>query len=233
MVKSDYFKREIELIDSEDLRDFVRFYFNEKVGAWFWKSGASSSGKHHPAFAQGEGGLVRHSRAVAMFCEELLKMSSYAYMKDQYKDYARVACLLHDTCKYGENNEEDKTCYPQHGKIASEKVADAWFEFFGTPCPELLTMAICSHMGQWVGEKEDRPFTNIDRLVHLSDYIASRNFIDIPQLEDYYEDVAEEWVETPSVQRALERGKHIVNDKIVSPPFEVLRADKSDEDIPF
>ena len=185
-MRSEFFKREIALIESIDLQDFVRWYFDHCTGDWFWKSGASSSGKYHPAFAQGEGGLVRHTRAVAMVCEELLRMNTYAYMKDCYKDYARVACLLHDTCKYGCGDEENQDCYKNHGALASEAVAQGWVDFFGTPCPDLLIMAIRSHMGQWVENKEDRPFTNIDRLVHLADYIASRSFWDIPQ-------IAEEW----------------------------------------
>jgi len=178
------FEKEINLIQSEDLRDFTRFVFAEKVGKWFWESGASSSGKYHPSFSQGEGGLVRHTKAVIMFCEELLRMSTYAYMKEEYKDYARMACLLHDTCKYGISDEIDKNCYTEHGKLAAEMTANAWKEFFDNECPELLKMAITSHMGQWTSNKDDRPFTNIDRLVHLSDYIASRPFIDIPEIHD-------------------------------------------------
>lgn len=188
MEKHEFFEREIQLIQSEDYRNFVRWYFDTCVGEWFWKSGASSSGKYHPQFTKGEGGLVKHTRAVVWMCEELLKMSSYAYMKSEYKDYARVACLLHDTCKYG-GLEEDHDCYKIHGELAADKIAHAWYEFFdGSHCPELLTMAIRSHMGQWVENRDDRPFTNIDRLVHLSDYIASRSFWDIPELVEQYKD---------------------------------------------
>lgn len=180
------FENEIQAIQSEDFRDFVRFYFDEKVGDWFKKSGASSTGNFHPKFAQGEGGLARHTKAVVMFCLELLRLSSYAYMKDEFKDFAIMACLLHDTCKYGMEDEVDKTCYKIHGELAANKVSQAWFEFFGAPAPELLCMAIRSHMGQWTENKDHRPFTNIDRLVHLSDYIASRSFIDIPQISEEY-----------------------------------------------
>ena len=191
MNKSEFFEREIQKIQSVDLQDFTRFFFDEKVGDWFWKSGASSSGKYHPQFSQGEGGLVRHTRAVVWFCDELLRLSSYAYMRDEYKDYALVACLLHDTCKYGNSDQEDKGCYKAHGQLAAKAVDEAWQEFFGTSAPELLTMAIRSHMGQWTDPREDRPFTNIDRLVHMADYIASRNFLDIPELtSQYYEDNA-------------------------------------------
>lgn len=192
MNNSRFFEREIQMISSIDLQDFVRFFFDEKVGAWFWKSGASSSGKFHPEFTHGEGGLVRHTRAVAVVCQELLRMSGYAYMKEEYKDYAIVACLLHDTRKYGKGDEEDKNCYKEHGRLAADAVAAAWLEFFDQgEAPELLLMAIRSHMGQWTENKNDRPFTNIDRLVHLADYIASRPFWDIPTLTaEYYEDNA-------------------------------------------
>lgn len=195
MNKSDFFEREIQFIEDINLQDFVRFFFNEKCGDWFWKSGASSSGKYHPQFTKGEGGLVRHTKAVVWVCEELLRMSSYVYMRAEYKDYARVACLLHDTCKYGMGNDENKDCYKNHGALASVQIMLAWREFFPeTPCPELLLMAIRSHMGQWTENRDDRPFTNIDRLVHLSDYIASRPFWDIPDITAEYNKVIDNYL---------------------------------------
>jgi len=199
MEKHKFFEREILLLESEDLRDFARWYLDNHVGNWFWKSGASASGKYHPSFTHGEGGLVRHTRAVCMVCEELLRMSGYAYMKAEYKDFARLACLLHDTRKYGSGDEEDKSYYPRHGEAAANDVGVAWREFFHShSCPELLLMAIRSHMGQWTENRDDRPFTNIDRLVHLSDYIASRPFWDIPELtSQYYEDAAREILDAP------------------------------------
>lgn len=196
MNKSQFFDHEIEFIQSEDLRSFVRFYFDCRVPAYFWTSGASSSGKFHPAMSQGEGGLVRHTKAVAWFCEELLRMSQWAYLTDERKDYARIACLLHDTAKYG-IREFDKEKYSQHGRLAAERVADAWNDFFDAwgnccnYCPYELTHALISHMGQWTTDKEDRPFTPIDRLVHMADYVASRAFIDIPAITADYNDKAE------------------------------------------
>lgn len=191
MNNSRFFRREIKMIDFQGFQDFISWYFDNKVGVWFWKSGASASGKFHPSFAQGDGGLVRHTRAVSLACEELLRMSTYAYMKDEYKDFARMACLLHDTCKYGSGDEEDSSAYAEHGKLAADAVAQAWFEYFGSPCSAFLYHAILSHMGQWTPEREDRPVTNIDRLVHLADYIASRSFFDIPSISAEYKEDAE------------------------------------------
>jgi hypothetical protein len=54
-------------------------------------------------------------------------------------------------------------------------------------CPsEFLLNAVNAHMGQWSTNADDRPFTNIDRCVHLADYLASRSFIDIPLITADY-----------------------------------------------
>ena len=187
------FEREINLIVNEDLRMAVKSYMEERVPDHFWEDGASSSGKFHPKFAQGVGGLVRHTKAVVMFAEELLRMSSYAYMKEEYKDYVIAACILHDTMKYG-LGEYDKSEYKNHAKNASIAFAE-WCKGIDYEPHFLLLNAIESHMGQWSTDKEDRPFTSVDRCVHMADYMASRNFIDIPSITDEYHEIACQWAE--------------------------------------
>lgn len=185
MENSKFFTREINLIKNEDFKSFMREFLDNYVPSYFAEIGASSSGKFHPKFSQGEGGLIRHTKAVVMFAEELLRMSSYAYMKDDYKDFVIMACIAHDTAKYG-MAVYDKKEYPNHGKNAAKLLNGAWYEYFGIEAPEYLLSAIRSHMGQWTTDKEDRPFTNIDRCVHMADYMASRSFIDIPQVVSEY-----------------------------------------------
>lgn len=174
------FEREIGLIKDEKLKEVVRSYMTDCVADWFYEVGASASGKFHPKFSQGIGGLVRHTKAVVMFAEELLKMSSYAYMKDIYKDYVIAACIIHDTAKYGLTGEMDKTVYKDHAENAA-KLFESWCL---TECDyvpsELMLNAVKAHMGQWSTNREDKPFTSIDRCVHMADYMASRSFIDIP-----------------------------------------------------
>ena len=182
-----HFERELNLIVDEDLRMAVKSYLEEETPDYFWTDGASSSGKYHPSFSQGCGGLVRHTKAVVMFAEELLRMSSYAYMREEYKDYVIAACLLHDTKKYGFTNEIDKSEYKNHAVNASKAFADYAEQVMDYKPHFLLLNAISSHMGQWSTEKEDRPFTSVDRCVHLADYIASRPFIDIPIITDEWD----------------------------------------------
>ena len=186
------FEREINLIVNEDLRMAVKSYMDEETPDYFWTDGASSSGKYHPQFSQGIGGLVRHTKAVVMFAEELLRMSSYAYMREEYKDYVIAACILHDTAKYGVG-EYDKKEYKNHATNAAKAFAEYAEQVMDYKPSEFLLNAIASHMGQWSTEKEDRPFTNIDRCVHMADYMASRSFIDIPSITEEYMDIACEY----------------------------------------
>ena len=199
MNKSKHFEREIKLIKNEDYQKFIEHYLETYVPDYFWEIGASSSGKYHPQFSQGQGGLVRHTKAVVMFADELLRMSSYMYMSEEHKDYVIMACIVHDTCKYG-SEEFDKEKYQYHSVLASVNVNSAWYDYFGVNASEFFLSAIKCHMGQW-SERENRPFTNIDRCVHMADYMASRSFIDIPQIVEEYEAVGFE--ETPPTNSAI------------------------------
>lgn len=191
-----HFTNELNMIVDTELRGFVAWYLEYRTPAYFWTSGASSSGKFHPKFSQGVGGLVRHTKAAVMFADELLRLNTYAYMPQMFKDYAIAAILMHDTRKYGDGDEIDKTQYQAHGPNGAAAVSSAWKEYFmDWPTPELLILAIASHMGQWEPDKDFRPFTQIDRLVHLADYLSSRAFLDIPEIMEDWEAVAKLEVE--------------------------------------
>jgi HD superfamily phosphohydrolase YqeK len=175
----DEFTNEIALIKDETLRQVVNAYMNVGVPKYFYSVGASITGRFHPEFAKGEGGLVRHTKAVVKFAQELLRLSLYSYMKDEYKDYVIAACIIHDTAKYGINEEPDRSLYADHAENAAKAFNSFAQKYYGYQPSELLLNAVKAHMGQWTTNREDRPFTNIDRCVHLADYIASRSFIDI------------------------------------------------------
>ena len=188
MVKTiKLFERELALIKNEELRTATAGYLETYVPNYFWMDGASASGKYHPKFSHGEGGLVRHTKAVVMFAEELLRMSSYSFMNEEYKDYVICACIVHDTVKYGFTDELDKTEYANHAHNASVLFTEYCENEMGFTPHFLLTQAIRSHMGQWSTNKDDKPFTSVDRCVHMADYMASRSFIDIPTLTAEWE----------------------------------------------
>lgn len=187
------FERELSLIKDEELRMVVKSYLQDRTPDYFWTDGASASGKFHPQFSHGIGGLVRHTKAVVMFAEELLRMSSYAYMREEYKDYVIAACILHDTAKYGLDEEINKDEYKNHARNAAYA-----FKMWARECDyhpsEFLLNAIAAHMGQWSTDREDRPFTSVDRCVHMADYMASRSFIDIPAITEEWKAVEMEMI---------------------------------------
>lgn len=185
----DFFKRELSLIKSEELREVVRSYMDDYTPDYFWTDGASASGKYHPMFSHNIGGLVRHTKAVVMFAEELLRMNTYMYMREEYKDYVIAACIVHDTIKYGNSEDINKDEYKNHARNAAAAFAD-WCKDKAYPVSEILLNAIISHMGQWSTDKNDRPFSPVDRCVHLADYMASRSFIDIPCIINEYNEIA-------------------------------------------
>lgn len=68
----------------------------EAAPAYFCRAPASTSGKHHPPFARGPGGLVRHTKAAVRVFLDLAE----AYPCES-GDACVVALLIHDTLKCG------------------------------------------------------------------------------------------------------------------------------------
>lgn len=175
------FTKEASFIQNETLRNAVMEYMNTSVPSYFFHVGASSTGKHHPKFSQGEGGLVRHTKAVVMILNELLTLEENAAMPQEEKDCAFAAAIVHDTCKYGMGEEMNYDHFAEH----AENAARNWEKFCASKSlvfSTCLTKAVRGHMGQWSTNEADKPTTKVDKVVHLADYLASRSFLDIPNL---------------------------------------------------
>ena len=183
-----YLADEIHAIKDFHLQNLVGSYLITFTPDYFWSIGASSTGRYHPAFSQNEGGLVRHTKAVVMFANELLRMAPYCELTVDEQDAIIAACIIHDTCKYGALD-YDKSEYKNHAFAASEAFKN-YYEQYGKDyevSKEVISNichAVCTHMGHWAERPEERPSTIIDQCVHEADYIASRNFISIPNVEE-------------------------------------------------
>ena len=125
--RSDYFKTEIALLTDEKFQRFAVWFLEGPCPKWFFSSPASSSGKYHPDFVQGEGGLVRHCKAVAQMAHELARNPIFGHdpEDDFFHDCVVLAGMLHDCCKYG----------------TTDDYKDAWFVGY---TPNVVT-------GVWVG----------------------------------------------------------------------------------
>ena len=69
--KIDCFKTEINYIKTLDLVDDFKILI-DLIPDYFFEVAASSTGKYHPKFSLGDGGLLRHTKAAVRIAYELL-----------------------------------------------------------------------------------------------------------------------------------------------------------------
>ena len=53
----------LNTFENDDIKDFA-IVLLDNLPEYIWHVGASSTGKYHPAYSLGEGGLMRHQVAV-------------------------------------------------------------------------------------------------------------------------------------------------------------------------
>lgn len=152
---------------------------------YFFEVPASSTGKYHPDYALGEGGLLRHSKAAMRIGYELLSDPSIG---DKYtekeKDLMLMALLIHDGLKSGMPKE--KYTRFDHPILMADFLMDNE-EVLGLEVEEIefLGDVIKTHMGVWTKDYNgveilEKPVTKYQNFVHMCDYLASRKVILIP-----------------------------------------------------
>lgn len=197
------FERELNLIHHPTIRSFVSDVLAE-APEYFFHVPASSSGKYHPAYTLGEGGLVRHTKAAIKIAESLIRANvhewgDFTISADEFSSIVIGALILHDTYKLGiVKSGEEQPMYSDHAhpeiifSIISQK-ANEWANERKVDRDEyailnLMAFAVRTHMGKWTVSPHSpviltEPYNWVERFVHMCDYLASRKFIDIKQLE--------------------------------------------------
>lgn len=179
MDKLEMFHWELSQIKNQEILGFAEQSL-ESLPEYFFSVAASSTGKYHPSYALGEGGLVRHTKAAVRFAIELFGNESVQNFTDDEKDIIITALILHDGCKHGLNG--SKYTVSEHPleviKYLKEKVEQVKFS-------DQIYSAISSHMGQWNYDYKTKkvilpkPIEKIQRFVHMCDYLASRKCFEV------------------------------------------------------
>ena len=189
MSKIDIFKKEISYIKDSERREDIKTLLS-LLPDYFYEVPASSTGKYHPDFALGDGGLVRHTKVAVRMAIELLNNNSVGMkFSDSDKDLIIMALILHDGVKSGmEHSKYTKFDHPLLvSKLIMENKDKVSLEI--DDLRKLCSM-IESHMGEWTVDpytKEDvlpKPRNAEQRFVHMCDYLASRKFIDVKFIDN-------------------------------------------------
>ena len=184
MNNEELFSEELKLIKDPSLRESLLKIINMLPEYWFTIP-ASSTGKYHPEYALGEGGLLRHSKA-AMRIGHVLLIDDCIGEKytNHEKDLMLMALLVHDGLKSGLPKE--KYTRFDHPILMGKFIIDNQKEFNLSPeDATFMNDVIKTHMGPWTTDYKgneilERPTTKYQNFVHMCDNLASRKFILVP-----------------------------------------------------
>lgn len=175
------FQEEINYIQNSNIRRSLEIMI-EKLPDYFFEVEASSTGKYHPSYALGMGGLLRHTKAAVRIAYELL---SDPAIGDKYtpneRDLMIMGLVLHDGLKHGLVRE--KYVRFDHPLLMAKYVEDNKKELnLNEDEIKLLKEVISSHMGPWTKDYKGcevlpKPKSKYQNFVHMCDYLASRKSI--------------------------------------------------------
>lgn len=182
MNRLEIFKDELDLIKNKKIKDLVEKCLLD-APEYFFKIPASSTGKYHPVYSLGEGGLVRHTKAAVKLAEDLLSLEMYTKLIDKH-DEIIAALILHDSIKKG--LKESLYTNATHPLDASKFVKDTSFKYKITEdFVDEITVLIETHMGQWNKDPRTKkeilakPVSVTQKFVHMCDYLASRKYLTV------------------------------------------------------
>ena len=177
--KLEALRGELDLIKTPEIKEFAEWAV-KILPNYFFTVPASSTGKYHPEYALGEGGLLRHTKAAVGIAAVLLSTETFGdkYRQGQ-KDAIITALILHDGLKhslpkqkYTIKNHPRAICVFLESNVNEEKCS------LSKGQRDALYGMIASHMGQWTASDADSPLpkpeTSAQKFIHLCDYLASR-----------------------------------------------------------
>jgi uncharacterized protein (DUF3820 family) len=204
--KFSVFINELNYIKDNNLNAFARELI-ANAEDYFFTVPASSSGKYHPQFSLGVGGLVRHTRCVAYFAMG----AGESYNFDQHTtDLLVIAALAHDIKKQGHiSNGHTVREHPLYGADYVIEMQNKFPNFITKEDAEKIAGAVRSHMGKWEGTREwvkdttkelfPMPKDGFEQALQMADYVASRKYILSFQFDETEYTITENDVPTKEV----------------------------------
>ena len=161
---------EVAQIDDDEIRNFVKMTL-DNVDPIHRIKPASSTGKYHPKYAAGEGGLIRHTKVVVRNIIELIRATPAIECE---KDELIAAAIIHDMWKYPEGRDHEFTAF-DHPALGGQWCNDHGFDTIGR--------LVAAHQGIWTtsrqmpGFENEQPRKFDEWCLHYSDLLASRTYL--------------------------------------------------------
>jgi 23S rRNA maturation-related 3'-5' exoribonuclease YhaM len=178
----EIFNKELNYIKDTNIKESL-ITILDLLPKYFYEVPASSTGKYHPEFSLGEGGLVRHTKAAVRIAIELFNDESINNFSSHEKDLIVFALTVHDGLKSGEVKSE----YTQfdHPILISNFLKEHKNELkLDDKDLSFICKCVETHMGPWTKDYNGNevltpPKDKYQRFVHMCDYLASRKFLNI------------------------------------------------------
>lgn len=195
----EVFKEELKMIKDKGIKDFTAEVLNTMVPEYFWTCAASSSGKYHPTYSLGEGGVVRHVKLVVWMASEFTRaipltkkeVMDSGIGESLYNDIVISAAILHDIKKFGDNYDGTTKSLPKdntkiHGIETAMEMYAKYFQEQKKEVPykiKCILRGVAGHMGPWTDPQrrqfqpdyqKDPVMRKVCRCVFYGDYAVSR-----------------------------------------------------------
>lgn len=183
----EIFDEIFETFENEDIKEFAKKVV-DGFDPYIFSVPASSTGKYHPNYSLGDGGLMRHTIAVVRLLNHMLGVESIAeQFTSRQRDLLRVAAIAHDCKKSGNQEDYEKSKWTKfdHPLRAAKYIESIKDENVSDKEKEFCMKCIESHMGQWNTDKRNpdivlpKPQNKYQIILHLADYLASRKDIEM------------------------------------------------------
>lgn len=176
----DFFKQELDLIFNDRIREFTKLCIATAPDYIFTDCPASSTGKHHPLNELSWDGTLIHTKKVFHVCYAL----SRALDIEDRRDWVLAAAIIHDLVKRGWDDANARWTKKDHPMLAGEMVDRVQQETQLLELDEYETIRSCVfyHYGPWTLKQVAKPMTEFtleELCVYMSDYIASKKFLEV------------------------------------------------------
>ena len=179
------FEKELKWIQNKDIRRFA-IEMISVLPDYYFEVPASSTGKYHPEYSLGQGGLVRHTKGAMLIAKSLLDLEQYKNeFSEEEQDIILTALLLHDGMKHGvERGTYTVATHPTE-MVKFIESNDKICKVIDRLTLDVICNCIASHMGSFNTDYKTgkeilpKPQTPMEKFVHLCDFLSSRRFLEI------------------------------------------------------